>query len=460
MSLINDYLKRMEKDAPPEAAGGTDVPPSLLRPGSPRLVRVIVVLAIVIPAFCLVGLIIRYHSEIEAVFTPIADETPLKKSADKSAQSIPGKKSSRIVDAEKPQPAGKIGEPSSPAAQEQPPLKAPQPSDAAEPKKSATLPPVQPLSPSQEEKDRGTVSMVRDSPIQQSEGSAGKEEKPHAGGRTAQNEPASGASGSLASSPSLKGLREQGQATAPAQASDRVTLAPPNQKLNLPGWKYPANAPGAPPTPPVEGRDGAETHVHECYTSGVTAQKSGDLAEAERQYLKALKRRKDHSETITNLSAVYIKQNKYAEAEEILKRLDKSSPTNAKALVNLGTIHLHRKQYEKAKDLFHGALAINPGEEAALMNLAYIAQQENDPIAREIYYQKVLDLFPDNQDILFAYASFCETKHRYGDALGYYRRGLALERVRSDARLRQIVSNRVQLLESMVSGKSTVNSGK
>jgi tetratricopeptide (TPR) repeat protein len=161
----------------------------------------------------------------------------------------------------------------------------------------------------------------------------------------------------------------------------------------------------------------------------VTAQKSGDLAEAERQYLKALKRRKDHSETITNLSAVYIKQNKYAEAEEILKRLDKSSPTNAKALVNLGTIHLHGKQ-------------------------------ENDPIAREIYYQKVLDLFPDNQDILFAYASFCETKHRYGDALGYYRRGLALERVRSDARLRQIVSNRVQLLESMVSGKSTVNSGK
>lgn len=440
MSLINDYLKKMEKNTPPDADKGGDVPPSLLIRGRPTWMKAAVVMAIILPAFGSIGLCIHYWPQIEAFFSPISDDTLLQKHSSKTAPSPLQKGDQKMADKEKAPGAGKGAQPSPSAAPEKNPSEsqqptAPAPSEARETDKG---------------KSEGAPSSVQSA--QKDSTSA-----PPPGAATATGE--KGATGGV---PAQALPQVSFSARAPAEvqpqgqppAASSVTLAPPGKNLKLPGWRYPSNVSGAPPTPPVEARDGGETEAQDSYQSGLAAQKAGDLKEAERHYLKALKRQKGHPDSITNLSAIYIKQTRYSEAEEILKGLGKSAVANSKALVNSGAICLHRREYEKAKELFTSALAVDPGEEAAMVNLAYIAQQENDQVARESYYERILDMYPENLDILLAYASFCESRHRYVDALGYYRRSLVLERTKANAQFRQAVSNRIQLLESMLSGKS------
>ncbi len=182
------------------------------------------------------------------------------------------------------------------------------------------------------------------------------------------------------------------------------------------------------------------------YQIGLQAQKNGDLGRAERYYRQALQQDREHLESLINLSALYIREERYGDALPLLDRIEQIDPGNAKALVNRGLIAMYRGKKEQAEAFFKKALHNSPTEETALVNLAYIAQQNGQVAQAEHYYQRLLRIAPDNREVLLAYANLEENRGQYDKAIALYRRGLDQLSMQNDKELYSRIRNRINLL--------------
>jgi Tfp pilus assembly protein PilF len=187
---------------------------------------------------------------------------------------------------------------------------------------------------------------------------------------------------------------------------------------------------------------------------GQVAQRDGDWTGAETYYLAGLKEMPDHVKMLTNLSAVYIRQNRFEEAGRILERARSLAPGDVSVLVNLGNVELGQKRYDRARAWFLQAVQIDPGSETALNNLAYLAQLRGDLTEMETYYQKILAVSPKNSEVLLALAGALEKKERWQEAIACYERSLEIERVREDRELAGRIKNRIRLLNRMDSERA------
>lgn len=241
----------------------------------------------------------------------------------------------------------------------------------------------------------------------------------------------------------------------PAPATQEVRLAPPGAAsaadAHIPHSPASAEKPlpseGVPSFPQVLARS-VEADRDHYYQVGLMAQKQGDYREAEKHYRRVLAAHPAHLEALTNLAAVYILQNNYTEARATLDTILRVSPRNTKALVNLGIINLKTGQPEAAERRFLEALSIDPREETALTNLAYLAKEKNDAGQLEHYYTRLLEVAPDNVEVMFAYASFLEQASRFSEAGSLYQKCLDLDAVKNNRTLVQQVTDRIALLRS------------
>ena len=186
------------------------------------------------------------------------------------------------------------------------------------------------------------------------------------------------------------------------------------------------------------------------YQAGLQAQQSGDQRDAEIYYNKALEELPHHLETMINLSALYVQQQRYEEAEIILADILRIDPANSKALVNMGVINLYSYNDPLAEEQFQAALDANPLEENALVNLAYLAEKRQDFEAMERYYRQLLQISPNNVEVLLSYGHLLELEKRYSEAVNLYRDCLKIDIVKKDQQLYDKIAQRMRLLAGAV----------
>ena len=175
--------------------------------------------------------------------------------------------------------------------------------------------------------------------------------------------------------------------------------------------------------------------IEKYYQAGLQAQQEGDLRVAEIFYQKTLTFSDDHMNSLINLSAIYVQQERYKEAEGLLRKILSKDPVNSKALVNLGVVNLYQGKNKKAEEYFLKALQSNPFEENGLVNLAYLSEQKKDHAAAEGYYKRILQISPQNVEVLLAYAYLLEQESRYPEAEAVYQESLGLDAVKKDREL-------------------------
>ena len=252
----------------------------------------------------------------------------------------------------------------------------------------------------------------------------------------------------------------------PAVTQEIVRILPPAEKAVATEQKIikrsakPAESPARQPAPQSGSRvrvyDSAKLKVaspaksNKYYQAGLQAQQGGDLRIAEIFYQKGLADSPEHLNSMINLSAIYVQQERYRDAEEILWVILGVDKSNSKALVNLGVINLYLGRNSKAEKYFLKALQANPQEENGLVNLAYLAEQKKDYAAAEMYYKQILQISPANLEVLLAYAYMLEQQYRYPEALAVYKDSLDLDAMRNNKELFAKVLERRKQIASEV----------
>jgi len=117
--------------------------------------------------------------------------------------------------------------------------------------------------------------------------------------------------------------------------------------------------------------------------------------------------------------------------------------------VNLGVVNLYQGKNIKAEEYFLKALQSNHFEENGLVNLAYLSEQKKDLAAAEGYYKRILQISPQNVEVLLAYAYLLEQESRYPEAVVVYQESLGLDAVRKDKELfARVLERRGQIVNA------------
>ena len=433
MSLVNEYLKKTQDEAPSARQEGA-VPPVLTSagPGGSKKKAVKLTLLIVVTGVAVV-IVLQFGPYLRQVFVHQAGEEQGLQVAGVNSRTNakrPGlDKSGRDAKSTKPKAAPQVGEKtlsghqttaSAGLAPAKEPLQA-----AATVKPAVTAPErVTPqtnrkVSPTEIERAAASAAGTRNSRIMETD----LEQKSYS-----------------TSAPSTTGARvplpgREGSFTPDTFAPSAVSVSSTSPgDLKPSGKKSRKRTTTSPAT------------AAKYYEIALVAQKNGNLALAERYYQAGLRLAPSHSKMLTNLSAVYIRQRKYAQAGQVLQRSRRLTPRNIKVLVNLGIVELRQNRYAQAKHWFEEALKINPLDETVLTNLAYLAQRENNFPEMERYYKRILEISPANVDVRLAYASVLERSGRYSEALSNYANCLNLAGVKSNSRLSGRIRGRIKLL--------------
>jgi predicted O-linked N-acetylglucosamine transferase (SPINDLY family) len=152
----------------------------------------------------------------------------------------------------------------------------------------------------------------------------------------------------------------------------------------------------------------------------------GQLDEARRCYLSALKIRPDHPGMLHHLGIVCKDLGRPAEAEACCRRVLQLSPDHVEAWIDLGNVLRAQAQFTEAADCYRRALQLQPDHAGVHNNLGNTLNdlgQFHEAIAA---YHEALRLKPDYTE---AYSNLASVLHRLPDldeALACYRRALEL----------------------------------
>ncbi|MDR2194952.1 MAG: tetratricopeptide repeat protein [Treponema sp.] len=116
------------------------------------------------------------------------------------------------------------------------------------------------------------------------------------------------------------------------------------------------------------------------------------------------------------IGMAYFDMGKYAEAEPWLIKARSAKKTVTASDYNLGRIAFETKRYEEAAQYFERVLAKDPDNVQALKAAAYTSIKTGDLDKAESYYNRTLDLVPENADNGYNYALVLYALKKYGDA--------------------------------------------
>ena len=122
------------------------------------------------------------------------------------------------------------------------------------------------------------------------------------------------------------------------------------------------------------------------YNLGYVLEQTDRLAEAERQYERALELNPGLASAHSNLGTALARQGRFAPATAHLAEAVRLEPGSASARNNLGGVLLQQRQLEPASRLFRAALELNPDDADAHANLGVALAQQGvmDEALREL----------------------------------------------------------------------------
>lgn len=108
----------------------------------------------------------------------------------------------------------------------------------------------------------------------------------------------------------------------------------------------------------------------------------------------------ENSESLHNLGAIYLNQQKPKEALKYYLQQLTIKP-DADAFYNTGVIYMYQNRYNDAIVYLERALELNPNDQKTLINLATTYLKKEDYPQATNYYQQVLTNDPDNTEIRY-----------------------------------------------------------
>ena len=144
--------------------------------------------------------------------------------------------------------------------------------------------------------------------------------------------------------------------------------------------------------------------------------KKGNLAEAEKLYIKAMAMDPSHVEAHAKLGAIYLNLEQFGKAELIYRKLVVAVSDDPVYFSNLGLALFHQEKYSEAKDFYEKAIELDPHRAGRFYSLARINHLLDDLAEAFKNIEKALELDPGNLDYGLTLAHWQIEKDMHSDA--------------------------------------------
>jgi tetratricopeptide (TPR) repeat protein len=162
------------------------------------------------------------------------------------------------------------------------------------------------------------------------------------------------------------------------------------------------------------------------FNLGLTYEKQGNLAMAEREYKKALEDNPQSATTLNNLGFVQFRLGKLDEAQAQFERAIRSEPQFAEAYNNLGLIMEARQEFSSAEAYYKKAINIEPELYQGYLNLGDLYLAQENLVMAELYYLQAREVAPQRKEIYFKLGGLYGRKQEFDKAEKIFREGAAL----------------------------------
>lgn len=144
--------------------------------------------------------------------------------------------------------------------------------------------------------------------------------------------------------------------------------------------------------------------------------KKGDLAEAEKLYIKALSMDPSHVMAHAKLGSIYLNQEQFGKAELIYRKLVLAVTDDPVYFSNLALSLFHQEKYLESKEFYEKAIELDASRPGRFYSLARVNWLLDDADSAFANIEKALVMDPDNIDYGLTLADWQMEKHMNKEA--------------------------------------------
>jgi tetratricopeptide (TPR) repeat protein len=173
----------------------------------------------------------------------------------------------------------------------------------------------------------------------------------------------------------------------------------------------------------------AAVRLHAGALSDVQVEQSGGRTDKYGQFVLAVDHAREDPDDLFERAHAAEQMGDIAEAERLYRLLMKSDPTDASAPFNLGNMLRAATRSVEAEEALRAATRANPAFAEAWYNLADLLDDQGRSEAAVECLRKAVVVAPDYIDAMFNLALLLQRKGAYAEAVGFWRRYLAGDRL-------------------------------
>lgn len=159
--------------------------------------------------------------------------------------------------------------------------------------------------------------------------------------------------------------------------------------------------------------------ISELYNQADYHFSKGELAEAQKGFIKVIALKPSHAEANNKLGIIYIKQNQLTKAEAIYRSLIEFYPQNPIYYSNLGRVLYNDKRYKPAALAYEQAINLDPNRVERYLSLGEVYRQQGNLKKAVSSFSRVLEINPRNEDMYFLITDLLEEISAYEEAIAY-----------------------------------------
>ena len=158
-----------------------------------------------------------------------------------------------------------------------------------------------------------------------------------------------------------------------------------------------------------------------------TYEKTGNFISAKNAYIKVIELRPEYFEAYKNLCVIILKSNNPQEAIKYAEKAKELDPEEYIYDFIIGTVYMKEKDFATAVTFLDQAYKKSPdnlGTLNALGTCNMVLGNEDDAIG---YYQKVIDLYPQNPTAYFNLGSAYQIQQKHAEAIELFKKAVELD---------------------------------
>lgn len=141
---------------------------------------------------------------------------------------------------------------------------------------------------------------------------------------------------------------------------------------------------------------------------------SGDSQGASASYKRAMELKPGEMAYVAAYADAVFREGDIDEALMCYRRALDLAPGHGKILSRIGQLYLHISEFDKARDFYEQAVQASPNDVHVLMGKAHLLSLDRDMAGARAMLAPLADQYPDNPEVLIAYASVVAAEQREG----------------------------------------------